>query len=74
MVNGKAPRLAIVVSVAEVFMHCAKALMRSRLWDPALHVDRSCLPTLGQMINEQTGGSTPVETQEEMLARYQAEL
>ncbi len=68
------PRVVIEVSVAEVYLHCAKALMRSALWAPASRVDRSVLPTMGEMLNSQMGIEAPAESQEEMLARYAADL
>jgi PPOX class probable FMN-dependent enzyme len=52
-VNGKAPKVAIRVAVEEVFRHCAKALKRSKLWDPAAQVERKALPSLVRMIMEQ---------------------
>ena len=68
------PRLMIEVAVAEAYLHCAKALMRSKLWDPASLVDRSVLPTMGQMLNNQIGVDAPAETEEKMRARYASEL
>ena len=68
------PKLVIRVSVREAYLHCAKALMRSRLWSDESRIDRGVLPTLGQMINEQTGIDAPVETQEEMVRRYARDL
>ena len=68
------PKLAIEVTVAEAYLHCAKALMRSNLWKISSQVDRSSLPTMGQMLNSQTGIQAPAESQEEMLARYATEL
>ena len=68
------PRLAIEVSVAQAYLHCAKAFMRSRLWDPASRVPRSALPTTGEMLRDQTGSADPPETQEAMLERYKALL
>lgn len=68
------PRMVMRLRVAEAYLHCAKALMRSRLWDSAAQVERSILPTMGQMIQDQTGGSGPQETQEQMLARYAPDL
>lgn len=68
------PKLVIEVSVAEAYLHCAKALMRSGLWLVSSQAPRSLLPTMGQMINSQTGIEAPAETQEEMLARYAADL
>ncbi|WP_127145030.1 pyridoxamine 5'-phosphate oxidase family protein [Pelagibacterium montanilacus] len=56
-VNGKAPRLAIVVAIEEVFLHCAKAFRRSKLWDPATFQDRKSMPSLSKMILDQTSGA-----------------
>jgi uncharacterized protein len=53
-VGEKAPKLAIVVEVAEAFLHCTKALKRSRLWSNDYRLDRAELPSLGQMISDQT--------------------
>jgi hypothetical protein len=64
----------IKVTVAQAYLHCAKAFMRSKLWDVHSHIERSRLPSMGEMINDQAKMTTPVETQEEMLARYRAEL
>ena len=54
--QGKAPRCVIVIAVEQVFFQCAKALVRSRLWDPSLHVERSTLPTAGKILAEISGG------------------
>ena len=68
------PRLVMRLRVAEAYLHCAKALMRARLWDSTAQVERCVLPTMGQMIAEQTGGSGPQETQAQMVARYAPDL
>jgi PPOX class probable FMN-dependent enzyme len=52
--NGKLPKLAVVVKVTEAFLHCARALMRARLWSDDYRVERGQLPTLGRMIVEQS--------------------
>jgi hypothetical protein len=56
-VNDRVPTVAIVVTVEEVFLHCAKAFRRSRLWDPASRQDRSEMPSLVKMILDQTTGA-----------------
>jgi uncharacterized protein len=56
-VNDRVPKLAIVVTVREVFMHCAKAFRRSRLWDPAHFQDRRDMPSLSKIILDQTTGA-----------------
>ena len=70
----RTPKLVIKVTVAQAYLHCAKAFMRSKLWDAQSHMARSSMPSMGEMINEQAKMTTPSETQEEMLARYRAEL
>lgn len=47
---GKIPRSVIVMTVERVFFQCAKAVVRSRLWDPAAQVDRNSLPTTGTIL------------------------
>jgi PPOX class probable FMN-dependent enzyme len=70
-VDGKIPKLAIVVTVTEAFLHCAKALKRARLWADDYRIDRKQLPTLGRMIIEQ---AKPVGlTAEEADARIEAD-
>ncbi|MEN9313766.1 MAG: hypothetical protein RIS35_159 [Pseudomonadota bacterium] len=68
------PKVAIRVEVHEVFLHCAKAFMRSRLWEPGALTDRSLMPTIGEMIRDQAGLEGPVETPDAMRRRYQADL
>ena len=70
----KPPKLVIQVDVTQAYLHCAKAFMRSQLWDASKKIDRGCLPTMGQMIGEQTNMSGPSETDAEMLERYKNEL
>jgi len=55
-VEGRAPRLAIGVEVEECFMHCAKALRRSHLWDPAKWPDLAGVPTGAEMLQDQAKG------------------
>ena len=68
------PKLVIRVTVQAAYLHCAKALMRSALWDPTRHVDRAVMPSMGEMMKDQIGGDIPAETQEQMLVRYAQDL
>lgn len=72
-VQGRAPRTVLLVNVKQAYLHCAKALMRSRLWDPANRVPRSVLPSFGEMLQDQSGLKI-TETQDEMVKRYQGIL
>lgn len=48
-VEGKVPRLGILIDVEEAFTQCSKALLRSELWNPALHQRREDLPSNGEI-------------------------
>ncbi len=68
------PKLVIEVQVQEAYLHCAKALMRSRLWQAEAQVVRNVLPTMNQMIHAQIGMAAPTETQEQMEHRYRVQI
>ena len=67
-VDGKLPGSVIVVTVRAAYMHCAKAFMRSRLWDPESWPDRSTLPTLGQILRDQLALDQSAEQTDRRLA------
>jgi PPOX class probable FMN-dependent enzyme len=60
-VGGSVPKLAIVVAIDEVFLHCAKAFRRSHLWDPAHHQDRREMPSLMKFILDEIGDAPEEE-------------
>ena len=68
------PKAVIKVVPQSVYLHCAKALLRSKLWKLEAQVDREVLPTAGQMISDQTGIVVPYEPREAMELRYQPDL
>ena len=70
----RTPKLVIEITVTEAYLHCAKAFMRSQLWSPKSVVDRAKLPTMGEMLSDQTGMPGAPETQSEMRARYAVDL
>ena len=70
---GKPPRAVLDITVREVYFHCGKALMRSKLWSPDSRVVRSAQPSISEVIHEQTGQGTP-ESQEAVEARYKTQL
>lgn len=68
------PKTCIEINIEEVFLHCAKALMRSKLWSLEAQIPRSSLPTMGVMINDQLSIQGDTESHEEMVARYLKDL
>ena len=61
-VEEKAPRSVAVIEVDAVYFQCARALVRSELWNPKRHIDPKSLPSAGQILaalsNERVGGET----------------
>ena len=49
-VEGQVPRSAIVITIGAIYFQCARALVRSGLWDPSRHIDPKNLPTAGQIL------------------------
>jgi uncharacterized protein len=74
----RTPKLLIRVAIESVYLHCARALMRSELWNPAHHIDRALFPSMGAMIRDQAGDRAPadmvVETQQENVERMRQGL
>jgi hypothetical protein len=66
--QGKTPLLAIVVEIHEVYLHCAKAYIRSKLWHPKTWQTERPIPSLACMVKDQSRISTPIEELEETIA------
>ena len=69
--QGRAPRVGIVITVEEAFLHCGKALVRSKLWDPEARVDRKAFPSYPAMLRDHVAGLTDEEN--ERQSRVMAE-
>jgi len=54
-VQGKEPKCAIVISVRQAYLHCAKALLRSKLWQPDYVQPRDAFPSISRMVGDQIG-------------------
>lgn len=53
-VNNRVPKLAIIVKITSLFLHCAKAFRRAKLWDPETFQDRREMPSLVKIVLDQT--------------------
>src|SRR4051794_38694011 len=64
-VEDKAPRCVVVITVGEIYFQCARAIVRSELWNPARHIAPGTLPTPGQVLAAMTadrvGGGEPYD-------------
>lgn len=75
VVDGKAPRVVLVVTVERVYYQCPKAIVRAKLWEPASWPDRATLPTSGKILREITGGRHDADRHDrEYPARLKATL
>ena len=74
----RTPSLVIRLTVESVYLHCAKAFMRSGLWHASRHTDRAQLPSMAEMLRDQIrafkGEEIEAESQAQMLERYQQSL
>jgi hypothetical protein len=71
-VRGKVPKTGLLVAVEEVMFQCAKALIRSRLWEDDYRVERkTAMPPLGHMIRDQIGAA---QSADEVEAYVQTSL
>ena len=71
---GKPPKSVIVVTVEEAYMHCGKALIRSRLWDPARHIEKASFPTLAKIVSDQINDLDETEADAHIEEAYQNKL
>ena len=60
-IRNRAPISGLRVTVEEAFLHCGRALIRSRVWDPEAQIDRSDYPTYGQVLADQIVGADAKE-------------
>ena len=71
-VDGKPPLLGILVTVEEAYTQCSKALIRSDLWNPERHIERSELPSSGEILRSISDAELDVEEYERARAeRYE---
>jgi PPOX class probable FMN-dependent enzyme len=64
-VQGKEPKCAIVVAVRQAYLHCAKALLRSKLWSPDYVQPKGTFPSISRMVGDQIGLSEEEKQQRE---------
>ncbi|GAB3317472.1 pyridoxamine 5'-phosphate oxidase family protein [Geodermatophilus aquaeductus] len=71
---GRAPRSVMVVTVQRAYLQCAKAVMRSGLWDPASRIDRDALPPFGTMVRDHCRLESPLPDDATIRAELALEL
>jgi len=69
-VEGKVPKLGLLIEVDEAYTHCPKAFLRAQLWDPDRYADRSELPSSGELMRSVGADVDPKEYDAERAERY----
>ena len=69
-VEGKTPKLGLVIDIDEVFTHCSKAFLRAQLWDPERYVPREDLPSNGELMRSINPAVDPESYDAERADRY----
>src|SRR5690606_41723158 len=73
-VQGKEPKVVIVVEIDEAFTHCARSILRSKLWEPESWPDPDTIPTLAAMMAEQKDLPPPDESAGKRNEEYRQRL
>lgn len=73
-VQGKVPKLATVVEIDEVYVHCSRSFLRAGLWKTETWPDPDTIPTIGAMMAEQKGWEPPDESQGKRQEEYRKVL
>jgi PPOX class probable FMN-dependent enzyme len=68
------PKTCILITIECIFLHCAKALMRSDLWGDTFKINQADFPSMGQMLKDQLKTEDEVESRDEMVKRYKGDL
>ena len=68
------PKTVTVIKPTKVFLHCGKALLRSNLWKPESWPDKRPIPTLYEMIEDQTGLNCEIKQENDIIEMYEREL
>ena len=69
-IEGKVPKLGILIEVDEAYTQCSKAVLRSELWNPEKHIERSELPSSGQIMRSLVESFDADEYDRERAGRY----
>jgi len=64
----------LIINIEDVYLHCAKSMMRAKLWHPQSIQQRDVLPSMGKMIADQVGDTDRIESNSEMIKRYREQL
>ena len=73
-INNNIPKTCIIINIEKIFMHCAKALMRSSFWDHSKYLSQTEFPTISKIINDQLNSEDDEQNHEQEDKRYKKQI
>ena len=73
-INNNIPKTCIIINIEEIFMHCAKALMRSSFWDHSKYLSQTEFPTISKIINDQLNSEDDEQNHKQEDKRYKKQI
>jgi len=73
-INNNIPKTCIIINIEEIFMHCAKAIMRSSFWDHSKYLSQTEFPTISKIINDQLNSEDDEQNHEQEDKRYKKQI
>ena len=73
-INNNIPKTCIIINIEEIFMHCAKALMRSSFWDNSKYLSKTEFPKISKIINDQLNSEDDEQNHEQEDKRYKKQI
>ena len=73
-INNNIPKTCIIINIEEIFMHCAKALMRSSFWDHSKYLSQTDFPTISKIINDQLNSEDDEQNHQQEDKRYKKQI
>jgi len=73
-INNNIPKTCIIINIEEIFMHCAKALMRSSFWDHSKYLSQTDFPIISKIINDQLNSEDDEQNHQQEDKRYKKQI
>ena len=73
-IKNNVPKSCILINIKEIYMHCAKAIMRSSLWDPSSYLAAKDFPTISRILNDQINSNDDLKNHQQEEQRYREQI
>jgi PPOX class probable FMN-dependent enzyme len=73
-IKNNVPKSCILINIKEIYMHCAKAVMRSSLWDPSSYLAAKDFPTISRILNDQINSNDDLKNHQQEEQKYREQI